>query len=82
MIGRLRGWMLAGAVVVAVLVVATVLILIAGADPLAGLQGLIAGVSSSPYRVGELLVGAVPIAIVALTLAGHAPPTHHPHTMA
>lgn len=68
MIGRLRGWMLAGAVVVAVLVVATVLILIAGADPLTGLQGLIAGVSSSPYRVGELLVGAVPIAIVALTL--------------
>jgi general nucleoside transport system permease protein len=67
-IGRLRGWMLAGAVVVAVLVVATVLILIAGADPLTGLQGLIAGVSSSPYRVGELLVGAVPIAIVALTL--------------
>ena len=68
MSGRVRGWMLAGSVVVAVLVVATVLILLAGADPLTGLQGLIAGVSSSPYRVGELLVGAVPIAIVALTL--------------
>lgn len=68
MSGRLRGWMLAGTVVVVVLVVATVLILLAGADPLTGLQGLVAGVSSSPYRVGELLVGAVPIAIVALTL--------------
>jgi len=60
--------MLAGGVVVAVLAVATTLILLAGADPLTGLQGLVAGVSSSPYRVGELLVGAVPIAIVALTL--------------
>ncbi|WP_434970927.1 ABC transporter permease [Microbacterium sp. bgisy207] len=68
MSGRWRGWMLAGGVVVAVLAVATTLILLAGADPLTGLQGLVAGVSSSPYRVGELLVGAVPIAIVALTL--------------
>lgn len=68
MSGRWRVWMLAGGVVVAVLAVATTLILLAGADPLTGLQGLVAGVSSSPYRVGELLVGAVPIAIVALTL--------------
>lgn len=55
-------------VVVAVLVVATFLILLAGADPVVGLRGLVEGVSSSPYRIGELLVGAVPIAIVALTL--------------
>lgn len=65
---RVRSLGLTGAVVVAVLLVATALILFAGADPLTGLRGLVEGVSSSPYRVGELLVGAVPIAIVALTL--------------
>ncbi len=68
MSGRTRGWMLAASVLVAVLAVATVLMLVAGADPLVGLQGLVAGVSSSPYRFGELLVGALPIAIIALTL--------------
>ncbi len=55
-------------VVVVVVAVAAALILFAGADPVTGLQGLVAGVSSSPYRVGELLVGAVPVAIIALTL--------------
>ncbi|WP_290801217.1 ABC transporter permease [Herbiconiux sp.] len=61
-------WLLTASVVAAVLVVAGALILFAGADPLVGLQGLVEGVSSSPYRVGEVLVGAVPIGIVALTL--------------
>jgi ABC-type uncharacterized transport system permease subunit len=65
---RLRSLALTGAVVAVVLLVATVLILFAGADPLTGLRGLVEGVSSSPYRVGELLLGAMPIAIVALTL--------------
>ncbi|SDZ54399.1 ABC transporter permease [Herbiconiux ginsengi] len=63
-----RRWVLTGSVVVAVLVVAGALILFAGADPFVGVQGLVQGVSSSPYRVGEVLVGAVPIGIVALTL--------------
>ena len=65
---RLRTAAVVAAVVVAVLLVATALILLAGANPLVGLRGLVEGVSSSPYRIGELLVGAVPIAIVALTL--------------
>ncbi len=65
---RARTVTVTAAVVAAVLLVATALILLAGADPLVGLRGLVEGVSSSPYRVGELLVGAVPIAIVALTL--------------
>jgi simple sugar transport system permease protein len=56
------------AVILVVVLVATVLILFAGAHPLVGLRGLAEGVSSSPYRVGELLVGSVPIALVALTL--------------
>ncbi len=56
------------AVVVTVAAIAMALILFAGADPLVGVRGLVEGVSSSPYRVGELLVGAVPVAIVALTL--------------
>ncbi|MDQ1127898.1 ABC transporter permease [Microbacterium sp. SORGH_AS_0888] len=55
-------------VVVAVVLVAALLIVAAGADPLTGLRGLVEGISSSPYRVGELLVGAVPVAIIALTL--------------
>lgn len=66
--GRIRGWTLAAGIVAVVLALATALIQLAGADPVTGMQGLIAGVSSSPYRVGELLVGAVPIGIVALTL--------------
>ena len=65
---RARTVTVTAAVGAAVLLVATALILLAGADPLVGLRGLVEGVSSSPYRVGELLVGAVPIAIVALTL--------------
>ena len=65
---RMRSLGLTGAVVAGVVLVATALILFAGADPLVGLRGLVEGVSSSPYRVGELLVGAVPVAIVALTL--------------
>lgn len=65
---RLRSIALTGAVVAVVLLVATALIIFAGADPLTGLRGLVEGVSSSPYRVGELLLGAMPIAIVALTL--------------
>jgi len=63
-----RRWIVVAGVVVAILVVSAALILFAGADPLTGLRGLVEGVSSSPYRVGELLVGAVPIAIIALTL--------------
>lgn len=63
-----RRWSITAGVVLVVLAVAALLILFAGADPLVGLRGLIEGISSSPYRVGELLVGAVPIAIVALTL--------------
>ncbi|QJU53796.1 ABC transporter permease [Herbiconiux sp. KACC 21604] len=63
-----RRWLLTASVVAAVLLVAGALILVAGADPLVGLRGLAEGVSSSPYRVGEVLVGAVPIGIVALTL--------------
>jgi len=63
-----RRWLVTGGVVLVVLAVAALLILFAGADPLVGLRGLVDGISSSPYRVGELLVGAVPIAIVALTL--------------
>ena len=65
---RMRSAALTGAVVAAVVLVAVALILFAGADPLTGLRGLVEGVSSSPYRVGELLVGAAPVAIVALTL--------------
>lgn len=63
-----RRWLITVVVVLVVVAVAGALILFAGADPLVGLRGLVAGVSSSPYRVGELLVGAVPIAVVALTL--------------
>ncbi|MFJ6652613.1 ABC transporter permease [Microbacterium sp. NPDC091313] len=65
---RVRSIALTAAVVVVVAAIAMALILIAGADPLVGLGGLVQGVSSSPYRVGELLVGAVPVAIVALSL--------------
>ncbi|MDF2555509.1 MAG: inner-rane translocator [Microbacterium sp.] len=65
---RVRSVALTAAVVAAVLAVATALIVFAGADPLVGLRGLVDGVSSSPYRVGELLVGAMPIALVAITL--------------
>jgi general nucleoside transport system permease protein len=65
---HLRGAALTAAVVAVVLLVATGLILLSGADPVVGLRGLVEGVSSSPYRVGELLVGALPIALVALTL--------------
>lgn len=65
---RTRTLIAAGVIVAVVVAVAVLLIAAAGADPITGLQGLVAGVSSSPYRVGELLVGAVPIAIVALTL--------------
>lgn len=61
-------WVLTGAVVVSIILIAGALIVFAGADPLLGLQGLVEGVSSSPYRIGEVLVGAVPIGIVALTL--------------
>lgn len=63
-----RRTLVVAGVVAAVLLVAALLILAAGADPLTGLRGLVEGISSSPYRVGELLVGAVPVAIVALTL--------------
>jgi len=65
---RARNGAVTAVVVLVVLAVATALILFAGADPLVGLRGLVEGVSSSPYRVGELLIGTVPIAIVALTL--------------
>jgi simple sugar transport system permease protein len=65
---RIRSLGLTGAVVAVVLLVATALIVFAGADPLVGLRGLVEGVSSSPYRLGELLVGAMPIALVAITL--------------
>lgn len=65
---RLRSLTSTALVVVVVAAVAMALIVFAGADPLVGLRGLVEGVSSSPYRVGELLVGAVPVAIVALTL--------------
>lgn len=58
----------AAAVAAVVLAAAAGLVLLAGADPVVGLQGLVAGVSSSPYRVGELVVGAVPVALIALTL--------------
>ncbi|MBZ4487454.1 hypothetical protein LQ938_01365 [Microbacterium sp. cx-55] len=60
--------MLTGAVIAVILIVATALIVLAGADPLVGLRGLVEGVSSSPYRIGELLVGATPIALVAITM--------------
>jgi simple sugar transport system permease protein len=63
-----RRWVLTASVVVAVIVVAAALIVFAGADPLVGIRGLVEGVSSSPYRIGEVLVGAVPVGIVALTL--------------
>jgi general nucleoside transport system permease protein len=63
-----RRWAVIAGVVLVILVVSAALILFAGADPLTGLRGLVEGVSSSPYRVGELLVGAVPVAIIALTL--------------
>lgn len=65
---RVRSLALTAIVVLVVAAIAMALILVAGADPLVGLRGLVEGVSSSPYRVGELLVGAVPVAIVALTL--------------
>lgn len=64
----IRRWGVTAGVVVGTLAITALLIVSAGADPLTGLQGLVQGVSSSPYRVGELLVGAVPTAIVALTL--------------
>jgi general nucleoside transport system permease protein len=63
-----RRWAVVVGVIVGIVLVAAVLILFAGADPLTGLRGLVEGISSSPYRVGELLVGAVPVAIIALTL--------------
>ncbi|MBA8817137.1 simple sugar transport system permease protein [Microbacterium halimionae] len=57
-----------GGVAAGIVAVAALLIVLAGASPLDGLRGLVEGVSSSPYRFGELLVGTVPIAIIALTL--------------
>ncbi len=63
-----RRWVLTISVVAAIVLVAGALIVFAGADPVVGIQGLVEGVSSSPYRIGEVLVGAVPIGIVALTL--------------
>lgn len=56
------------AVAAAIVVIAALLILLAGADPLEGLRGLVEGVSSSPYRIGEVLIGATPVALIALTL--------------
>ncbi|WP_458041080.1 MULTISPECIES: ABC transporter permease [Bacteria] len=63
-----RQWVTTVGVLVGVVLISAALIVFAGADPLVGLRGLVEGVSSSPYRVGEVLVGAVPIAIIALTL--------------
>ncbi len=63
-----RRWVLTASVVLVVVAVAALLILVAGADPLVGIRGLVEGISSSPYRIGEVFVGAVPIGIVALTL--------------
>lgn len=65
---RTKGWLVSTAVVVIVVLVAMGLILLSGADPITGLRGLGEGIFASPYRVGELLVGAVPTAIVAITL--------------
>lgn len=56
------------AVVLGSFVAAGALIALSGANPLVGLQGFVEGIVASPYRFGELLVGAVPIGIVALTL--------------
>lgn len=66
--GGLRRFGITAAVILGAFVVAGVLIAFAGANPFVGLQGFLAGVSSSPYRIGELFVGAVPTAIVALSL--------------
>lgn len=63
-----RQWITTVGVLIGVVVIAAALILFAGADPLVGLRGLIEGVSSSPYRISEVFVGAVPVAIIALTL--------------
>ena len=45
------------------------LIVIAGANPLLALQGLLAGAFGDRYAVAETLVQSVPIAIVALGVA-------------
>src|SRR5271156_3540756 len=45
------------------------LIVIAGANPLRALQGLLAGAFGDRYAVAETLVQSVPIAIVALGVA-------------
>src|SRR3712207_7150447 len=47
---------------VAALAVTAALIALSGANPILGLQGLVEGVSSSPYRQGEVLAGAAPLA--------------------
>ncbi|WNM28188.1 ABC transporter permease [Demequina capsici] len=64
----LRSAAITAAVVLASFVAAGLLIMVSGANPLVGLQGFVSGLFGSPYRIGELLVGAVPIGIVALTL--------------
>lgn len=63
-----RRWLLEAGVAVLVVVLSGLLILFAGADPFTGLRGLIEGFTGSPYRFGELLVNAMPTAIIALTL--------------
>jgi simple sugar transport system permease protein len=53
----------------AILLIAAGLVWLAGADPLAAAAGLAEGAFGDSYSVGETLVRAVPIALVALGMA-------------
>jgi len=54
---------------VAVLLVTVLLVLLAGANPIAAAAGLIHGAFGDTYSAGETLAGAAPLALVALGVA-------------
>ncbi len=56
-------------VLVATAVLTGLLIALSGANPVTGLKGLVLGVFGSEYRLGEVLVGATPLCLIALSVA-------------